>query len=149
MLIIGIGNTDRGDDAAGILVARRLIEKGISAIEHQGDPMDLIEIWRTAECAILADAVRTGASPGTLHIWDARECGLRSNAFRPSTHAFGLADAIELARTLERLPQPFAVYGIEAAQFWAGAPPSTPVLAGVEKAVAAIASSLASGGFPD
>ena len=148
MLIIGIGNTDRGDDAAGILVARRLIEKGIGAMEHQGDPMNLIEIWRTAEYAVLADAVRTGAAPGALHNRDARAGGLRGNAFRSSTHSFGLADAIELARTLDRLPKRLTIYGIEAAQFGAGVPPSTPVLAGVEKAVAKIASSLASPGFP-
>lgn len=152
MLIIGLGNLDRGDDAAGLLVARGLLEKGISAIAHNGDPMDLIEILTTAECTVLVDAVVTGgaykAQPGTLHIWDARESKLRNKVFRSSTHALGLAEALELARTLDRLPKQLTVYGIEAARFGAGTPPSIPVLAGVEKAVARIASSLASRGFP-
>jgi hydrogenase maturation protease len=55
--------------------------------------------------------------------------------FRSSTHAFGLADAIELARVLNRLPRKLAIYGIEAAQFDAGTQPSIQVLAGVERAV--------------
>jgi hydrogenase maturation protease len=142
MLIIGLGNPDRGDDAAGILVACRLAEWGIEAIQHRGGTLDLIEIWGTADQAVIVDAVSSGAAPGTLHIWEARIAELRNNGLRSSTHAFDLADAIELARVLDRLPKKLMIYGIEAAQFVVGTPPSSQVLAGVERAVEHISSLL-------
>ena len=40
--------------------------------------------------------------------------------FRHSTHALGVADAVELGRELERLPRRLAVYGIEGERFDAG-----------------------------
>jgi hydrogenase maturation protease len=140
MLIIGLGNPDRGDDAAGILVARRLAERGIETVQHRGGTLDLIEIWETVGCAVVVDAVLSGAAPGTVHIWDALIPELRNDMFRSSTHALGLADAVHLARALDRLPKKLTIYGIEAAHFIAGTPPSPEVLAGVERTVEHIAS---------
>ena len=145
MLIVGLGNPHRGDDAAGILVVRRLRERGLNIVEQHGGPLDLFEIWETANSMVLVDAVLSGSEPGAgsvvgaVHIWDARSARLRNEAFRSSTHSFGLADAIELARTLDRLPKHLVIYGIEAAQFVAGMPPSAQVLKGVESAVEHIA----------
>ena len=68
---------------------------------------------------------------------------LPADEFRPSTHAFGLAEAIRLARMLDRLPQELTVYGIEAAHFSAGAPPSAAVLEGAQRVVDKIVSSFA------
>ena len=65
-LVIGCGNRDRGDDAAGILVVRRLREHGIDAREHSSDGLALIDTWSAAEYVILIDTVMTGAPPGTI-----------------------------------------------------------------------------------
>jgi hydrogenase maturation protease len=143
MLIIGLGNLDRGDDAAGILVARRLFERGIEAFQHRGSILDLLDMWETATCTVIVDAVLSGAAPGTVHMWDVPSKELRETIFRSSTHAFGLVDAIELARTLNRLPPKLTIYGIEGAQFVVGAPPSVEVIAGVERAIEQIVSRLA------
>lgn len=145
MLIIGLGNPDRGDDAAGLMVARRLVERGISSIEHLGGTLDLIQILQNIECAVIVDAVVSGALAGTVHAWDARVINCRDKMFRSSTHMFGLGDVIELARALDWLPKELTIYGIEAAQFVAGAPPSCQVLAGIEHAVQQIASQVAPG----
>ena len=139
MLVIGLGNPDRGDDIAGILVARALAEGGVNAIQHCGGTLDLIEIWEQAAEVIVVDAVFSGAVPGTLHVWNAQTTTLRRDFIGSSTHGFGLADTIELARTLDRLPE-LIVYGIEAAQFIANTPPSPQILAGVERAIDHIAS---------
>jgi hydrogenase maturation protease len=144
MLIIGLGNPDRGDDAAGILVARRLAERGIETVQHRGGTLDLIGIWETVGCAVVVDAVLSGAAPGTLHIWDALFPELGNDVFRSSTHAIGLADAVHLAQALDRLPEKLTIYGIEAAQFVPGTLPSSQVLAAVERAVEHIASHFAS-----
>lgn len=143
-LIIGLGNLDRGDDAAGILVARGLADRGIEAIGHTGGTLDLMEIWENAGEVIIVDAVLSGAPVGTMHKWDARTIELPNDALRSSTHALGLTDAIELARALDRLPAKVTIYGIEAARFVAGTPPSPGVLAGIERAVEQIALHVAS-----
>jgi hydrogenase maturation protease len=119
-LIAGIGNPWRGDDAAGLVAARRLGEAlpGVRVVEVEGDPAALLDLWAGAELAIVVDAVRSGAPPGTIHRLDASAlpAGLRS----ASTHALGLADAVELARALDRLPARVELYGIEGARFEPG-----------------------------
>ena len=144
MLIIGLGNPDRGDDAAGLLVARGLMEHGIDAIQHRGGTLDLIEIWQSADCALIVDAVLSGAdlAHSTSGTHGLLNCGM--TYFGSSTHALGLADAIELARALDRLPKNLTIYGIEAAHFVVGTPPPSQVLAGIERAFEYIASRPAS-----
>jgi hydrogenase maturation protease len=134
-LIIGLGNPDRGDDAAGILVAESLRERGADAIVHTGATLDLIEIWAGTERVIVVDAVLSGVTPGTVRAWNGNDTVLKRKVFRSSTHGFGLGDAIELSRTLNHLPKVLTIYGIEAAQFLPGSRPSRAVLAGVNLAV--------------
>lgn len=131
-LIIGCGNEHRGDDAAGPLVARRLRELGVRAREESGEGLALIESWSGAAHVILIDAVITGAPAGTVTVFDPR-LGPVPHTPRASTHSFGVAEAIELARTLDRLPPALEIYGIEANQFEAGSEPSPEVLAAVER----------------
>jgi hydrogenase maturation protease len=132
-VVIGIGNALRGDDAAGVAVADRL--GGIACDE---EPSRLIEAWEGADAAILIDTVVSGAPPGTLHRFDASAEAIPARALRSSTHAIGLAETIELARALGRLPQRVVVHGIEGANFDAGAPLSPEVAAAVEQLVATI-----------
>jgi hydrogenase maturation protease len=127
MLIIGLGNPDRGDDAVGILVARRLRERGLNAIEHTGATLNLLDIWAATDHAIVIDAVVSGGAPGSVHVCDPWRESLNSTTFRASTHEFSLADTIELARALDRLPSWMRIYGIEAMQFDAGSQPSPAV----------------------
>jgi hydrogenase maturation protease len=122
-LIIGIGNEYRGDDAAGLIVARRLKERladSAIVIEQSGDGAALMEAWRSAETVTIIDAVMSGAAPGTIHRFDANAQPLPKDAFRLSTHAFGVAEAIELARALGELPRGLMVYGIEGKNFTVG-----------------------------
>ncbi|MGD0652559.1 MAG: hydrogenase maturation protease [Verrucomicrobiia bacterium] len=151
VLIIGIGNPDRGDDAVGVIVAQRLRQRlpaQVPILQTTGDPGFLLEAWQTAETVILIDAVQSGAPPGTIHRLDAHESPLPANFFRCSTHALGLPEAIELARALnlsrseqdqsrpgrdksrserDELPPQLIVYGIEAKDFTAGTGLSVPV----------------------
>lgn len=141
-LIIGCGNADRGDDAAGLLVARRLRAMGVEAQEQSGEALALIESWRETNerpDVILVDAVVTGAAPGAVIVWDARQAPVVGDYFRCSTHAFGVAGAIELARILDLLPPSLLIYGIEAGQFGIGSEPSAEVLRAIEEVAGRIA----------
>ena len=57
---------------------------------------------------------------------------LPRGALGMSTHGFGLAEALELARALGQLPRRCIVYAIEGASFETGAPLSPEVAAAVD-----------------
>ena len=128
VLIIGVGNRDRGDDGAGPVVADRLRAKGVAAIDVAGDCTRLLDVWQDRQRVIVIDAMRSGAPVGTVRTFDAIREPLPKDAFNVSTHLFGLAAAIELARPLDRLPPNLTVYGIESRNFAVGAPMSEPVV---------------------
>jgi hydrogenase maturation protease len=134
MLVIGCGNAQRGDDGAGIMAANGLRLLGVSAQICCGEPSRLIEMWREADDVIVIDAVITGALPGSLHVWDGWR-PLKLGKSPGSTHGFGLAEAIELSRTLGSLPGNIRVFGIEAGSCALGSEVSPSVAKGVELVV--------------
>jgi hydrogenase maturation protease len=150
-LLIGLGNELRGDDVAGLLVARaaqRRRPAGIDVIEREGEPIDLIADWERAQAVVVADAVASGGRPGRVHRIDATAAPLPAAFAGPSTHALGLADAIELARALDRLPVRLVVFGIEGAGFVAGAEPAPAVAAAADAVAAEALAELGGAGRP-
>ena len=130
LLIIGVGNTYRSDDGIGVSVVRRLRElvpSEIRTLEATGEGTALMESWKDAAAVIVVDAVQSGAPPGTIHRLDAHTGQIPKRFFHYSTHAFGIAEAIELARALGLLPRRLVVYGIEGKSFAAGVGLSTEV----------------------
>jgi hydrogenase maturation protease len=120
MLIIGVGNVYRGDDGAGIEVARRLrplVPPGTQVLEQSGEGTALMSAWEGETSVILLDAVHSGAAPGTVFRFNARATPLPTAFFRYSTHAFSVAEAVEVGRALGRLPEHVYVFGIEGACF--------------------------------
>jgi hydrogenase maturation protease len=120
MMVIGIGNEFRRDDAMGLIAVRRLRERGVAAEEHEGDPAALMDRWTTAGGVILIDAVSSGAEAGTLHFLDVSAKPLEREHFKKSTHALDLEDAVELSRALGTLPPQVHVFGIEVRDVRAG-----------------------------
>lgn len=123
ILVIGVGNEYRGDDAVGLVVARRIKAlrlENVSVIEDTGEGAHLIETWDEAQTVIVVDAVSSGANPGSIHRFDATDQGIPSKFIRRSGHAFSVAGAIELARTLRRLPTHLTMYGVEGIRFDVG-----------------------------
>jgi len=135
-LVIGLGNDFRRDDGAGRVAARRVRElagEAVRVIEESGEGAALMDAWRGAELVILIDAVHSGAAPGTIHRLDARAQPIPSNFFHYSTHAFSVAEAVELARALDQLPPRLIVHGIEGKDFTSGEGLSPEVAAAVEQ----------------
>lgn len=139
LLIIGIGNIYRSDDGAGISAVRQLknqLPQHARVLEETGEGTRLIEAWKDATSVILIDAVRSGAPAGTVHRLDASTDKIPAELFHCSSHAFSVADAIELARALNQLPRHLVIYGIEGQTFEAGEALSP----SVEEAIGAVAS---------
>lgn len=123
ILLIGIGNDFRSDDSIGLHVIRTLKEKKLPEtmmVESSGDGAELIELFSTARMAILIDAVSSGRKPGTIYQFEAHKKPVPAQLSFQSTHAFGVGEAIELARVLEQLPPILLVYAIEGANFSTG-----------------------------
>jgi hydrogenase maturation protease len=139
--VIGVGNPWRGDDAAGLTVARRLQAMhglDVEVAELEGDLTSLIDAWEGGEHVIVIDAVCSGAEPGTVHKLDAHATSLPPDLDRHSTHAVGLATAIEVGRALDRLPQRLIVFGIEGQRFDVGAQLTPPVENAIAPTVTAV-----------
>jgi hydrogenase maturation protease len=123
ILIIGVGSQENGDDGVGLLVARAVAAKKLAhttILEESGEGSALMEAWKGAHAVILIDAVSSGATPGTLHRFEAHAESIPAKFFRFSSHDFGVAEAIELARALRQLPSRVVVYGIEGRAFGRG-----------------------------
>jgi len=130
VVVIGVGNSDRGDDAVGRRVAAALSgspREGLVVVESDGDPSSIMEAWSGADRAILVDAMVSDSAPGTVRRFDATETPLPTSVHLTSTHGMGAAQAIELARSLDRLPARLLVYGIEGSEFGPGQPMSRAV----------------------
>jgi hydrogenase maturation protease len=144
--VIGVGHPDRGDDAVGRLAAAQLrgrVPSGIDVIETDGEAGKLMDLIDGAEVAVLVDACLSGAEPGTIHRLDAATAPLPRPMFAASSHAIGLTESIELARTLGQLPRRCIIFAIEAAGFTLGAPLSAPVEAALGRVVPMILDEIA------
>jgi hydrogenase maturation protease len=124
VLVIGLGNEVRGDDAVGIEVARRVHERAadLEVIGLQGEPVGLLGAWLGATSVVVVDSMRSGAAPGTIRRFDATAEPVPGQLNgTASTHAIGAREAIELARILDRLPANLIVYAVEGHRFEIGA----------------------------
>ena len=132
-LVIGIGNSLRGDDAAGLRVVEAI---GISdnVVKHDGEPASLIALWDNHDDVVLIDAVTSGAVGGTVIEIDAASSILPAGLCH-STHALGPAEAVELARALGKLPSRMTLFGIEGCDFSFGAQVTAEVEAAVVEVV--------------
>ncbi len=147
LTVIGIGQSLRGDDAAGLEIVRRWQEKfpetarrpevRVEACELPG--LNLLSLMEGAEAVILVDGVRSSARPGAIHQLT-REQLTAFHAESKSAHGWGVAETLSLAETLA-LPAasvPIRVIGIEIGQTETGAPLSKDVAEALDAACEAI-----------
>ena len=135
-ILIGTGNPLAGDDACGRLVARRArprLPADVRVIEAAGDGADLLDLWSADDDVILVDAAVSGGRPGAIHRLDAIAAPVPARFRLRSSHAFGVAAGIELARALSRLPRRLALYAIEAESLEAGAEPTPAVARAIDE----------------
>ncbi len=144
--VVGVGNPLRGDDAAGLTVLQLLEAEppdGARLIACEGEPLSLLSAWEGCGTTYVVDATASGLPPGTVRRFEADEAPLPEDLHHSSTHLLGVAEAIELGRTLGKLPRRTILYGIEGARFDAGAPLSPEVARAVEEVAAAIREEIA------
>ena len=124
VLVLAIGNPDRGDDGFGPAVAQRLrrrVHPTVRILERSGDALALIEDWDGIPSVVI-DAMAPISEPGQVHRFDLTDSPLPIGVAPSSSHAFGVAETVELARGLGRLPRYLVAYLVEGEQFGTGAP---------------------------
>jgi len=134
-LVVGIGNRDRGDDGFGRAVVRQLRGRAPSAVrilERSGDALALIEDWNGIPSVIVIDAMALISEPGRVHRFDLTHSPLPIGFAPHSSHAFGVAETVELARSLGRIPRCLIAYLVEGERFEPGALLSSAVTTAVE-----------------
>ena len=153
-MVIGLGSPDRGDDAVGAAVAERvrgIVGDGVEVLTRE-DPTALVHTWQGRQVVVLVDSMISGVAPGTVTVRRAgtHDAPLPTYAFaaagRGGSHAFGLAGAVELSRTLGTLPEHVAIVGVESTRFDHG-PMSQRVEGSIGDAVAAVCAELESAGI--
>lgn len=119
VIVIGLGSPF-GDDRAGWRVAETLRDSLVLqayfpdrlAVALCERPDRLPELMRGAARAIVVDAVRSGAPPGTQH--RVTDAAMPMPGRMLSTHGLDIASVLALARMLGELPPALELRGIEA-----------------------------------
>ncbi|MCC5860885.1 MAG: hydrogenase maturation protease [Gammaproteobacteria bacterium] len=152
-LVIGIGHRLRGDDALGLEVLEalriRLADRPGPAPRLRclpGDATGLLAAWEGEDCVLVIDALAAPeAASGQSPVWriDARAGALPALYERASSHGLGLAEAVELGRSLERLPARLVVFAVRGESFGRREGLSAAAQAAIRPAVAALEHELA------
>ncbi len=135
-IVIGVGNEYRHDDGAAIEVISRLKHRhlpGVTLVVSDGEPSRLIDLWEGAEVAIVIDAIRSGpAVPGRIYQFTVDQA-VAEPGTSASSHGLGLGEAVELGRTLGRMPHRLIILAIEGADFSVGLGFSSAVTHGIHE----------------
>ena len=123
ILVIGIGQSLRGDDGAGLAAVThwqkahpaRALQSTLRIVLAEVTGLSLLDEMLGAEAAILVDGVRSGLKkPGSLHVLLEEDLA----AFSPgsgSAHGLGVAETLSLGRQLypDQMPSQVVLIGIE------------------------------------
>ena len=88
------------------------MESQVNVSSHDRPGARLVNLMRGAQLAVLVDAVRSGNPLGILHRLEGEEIHPAVSRYT-STHGFGLAEALILARRLDTAPQRIVLLGME------------------------------------
>lgn len=141
--IIGIGNKLMTDDGAGVHVIealrRRSLPEQVRILDGGTLSFSLLEEVERAEFLIIADAAELHAASGTVRLLCDRDMdAYLASSVRPSVHEVNLLDVLTAARIRGRMPNRYALVGIQPAVIGWGTEPSAVVADAVEQAATLI-----------
>ena len=122
-LIIGIGNEFRCDDAAGILIARKLKNdfQNFDIIEKTVIDLNFIDLFKTSNTVILLDALKNeNKEPGTLEVFVFNDNLVLNDLPYFSSHSISLNEILQLGKQLNCIPEKLIIIGINSINFQIG-----------------------------
>ena len=116
-LILGLGNSLRGDDGAGPAViewlSQRILPPGVEAVDGGTAGLDNVSMLMGHERAIIVDAADIGQAPGAWARFTPDVTRLQDHDTALSLHSAGLAEALALGAALNVLPPTIIIYGVQ------------------------------------
>lgn len=116
-LVLGIGNTIRGDDGVGILAVRELKEKIVNPLfdikETHEAGLSLLDLISGYEKAVIIDSIHTGKlAPGDIYKFTREDFESAKEPY--SSHQIGLGTILEMAGKYNiDVPKEITVYAVE------------------------------------
>jgi hydrogenase maturation protease len=120
LILVGTGQSLRSDDAIGLIAVRQwrmmypetAAQISVEIIENPG--INLLDLIRGYETALIVDAVKSGVSPGTI----LRVSEDQISAFgldSKSAHGWGIIETLHVGRRIypSELPQRIVLLGME------------------------------------
>jgi hydrogenase maturation protease len=116
LLVLGLGNLLCGDDGAGVAAVELLQERfqppaDATVLDGGTLGLSLLPYVEDARDAILVDAIRADAPPGSLVRLEGHDVPLAAME-RLSVHQVGVADLLGGAHLVGRLPQRLLLLGV-------------------------------------
>ena len=106
LLVIGLGNEFRGDDAFGIRVVEYLQSNGFNKADcliEQSDLTRILELWGDRDVIVVDCLHLNGEGIGSIHEFDTIELLLDESL--SSTHGVSLKQTYQLAETVNKRPR--------------------------------------------
>lgn len=141
IIIVGIGNPYRGDDAAGWIVIDRLKEAlglAVHFVKLRGDIAELIDIFTKYKTVYIVDAISSKLPVGSWQRIDLHKQPIKDDNPQTSTHGFSISQAISLAQNLDSMPNQLILYGISGVNYNVVESLTPSVAKGIEGVVQAI-----------
>lgn len=116
LLVLGLGNVLCGDDGLGVAAVERLLEayqppEGVRVLDGGTLGLSLLPYLEDARNAILVDAIRDVAAPGSLVRLEGEDVA-PAVAARLSVHQVGVVDLLDGARWLGHTPEKLVLHGL-------------------------------------
>lgn len=142
ILILGIGNLLLGDEAVGVRIVEALEQRyrlpaHVEVLDGGTSGMELMEIMADRDHLIVADAVLTGAAPGSIAVlYDEEIPALFTRKVSP--HQLGLSDVLMALRLTDEFPRRLTLVGVVPESLEPGIGLTTVVSQAIEPALAQI-----------
>lgn len=129
ILIAGVGNELRQDDAFGVLLAQKLLDEAslptsVKVLETGSAGIHLVqELFDKYDALLILDVVSWGGEPGTIHFKEIEVKDIRQlpaeekNNFLADVHYINPLRALMLAKALDVLPGKVIFLGCETAEY--------------------------------
>lgn len=116
IVVVGLGNLMRTDDAVGMLAAERLkqdarLPEGVTVVEGGTLGLDLLHPLQGATHLLALDAIDAGEAPGTVLRFAGD--GIADLPISKSVHLLGFSDLIGAMRLTGDVPQEIVVLGVQ------------------------------------
>ena len=116
IVVVGLGNLMRTDDAVGMLAADRLkrdfrLPEGVSVVEGGTLGLDLLHPLEGVTHLLALDAIDAGEAPGTVLRFAGD--GIADLPTSKSVHLLGFSDLIGAMRLTDEAPQEIVVLGVQ------------------------------------